>query len=122
MKETQKNHLKEPVLQGYDLVLYKKIRSAGRSNPIKAETLAKELEVSIRGLRDDIHYLITKYRIPILGSRQEPYGYWIAENEGDLQNGILALENQHKSIGERLDVFKDCDFSVLKKYDYLTLE
>lgn len=94
-----------------------KLLPKGPHEPIMADVMAQALGVSYRDCMSVISELISVHKIPIVGRREKPFGFYIARNEKEAYEGTKALYNQSEEMARRVDTVRKADFSRLDKID-----
>lgn len=79
----------------------------GAQNAIKAEEILRQLgreanENARRWVKGTIEDLVTRLGVPIGGSRQKPYGYFLIVTASDLDIAIQPLRHEMESLIRRL--------------------
>jgi hypothetical protein len=79
----------------------------GARNAIKAEDILLQLvrpvnENSRREIKGAVEDLVTRLRVPIGGSRQKPYGYFLIVTAADHDLAIQPLRHEMESLIRRL--------------------
>lgn len=90
----------------------------GEENAKTCNTIAYNLNLKPRTVRECIRNLILKYKIPIIAKRKgNNRGYFIPRNDTELLRGIATLESQLMEEEKRLSVLNDTDLQAfLGKY------
>lgn len=99
-----------------------KLLPKGPHEPIMADVMAQALGVSYRDCMSVISELISVHKIPIVGRREKPFGFYIARNEKEAFEGTKALYNQSREMARRVDTVRKADFSRLDKIDQEILD
>ena len=94
-----------------------KLLPKGPDQPIMAGVMAQALGISYRDCMSVISELALVHKIPIGGSREKPFGFYIARNKQEAYEGTKALYNQYKEMARRVDTVRNADFSRLDKID-----
>lgn len=116
-----KNHLETEAMTMTQKRAYR-LLPKGPTKPIMADVMAQALGVSYRDCMSVISELISVHKIPIVGRRDKPFGFYIARNEKEAFEGTKALYNQSREMARRVDTVRKADFSRLDKIDHEILD
>lgn len=88
----------------------------GAEYPKNSRELARDLGVTIRGLRSCIRRLVVKYGIPVIATRRGGGGYFIPRNQDEMDLGILPLLSQHEEEQKRITALLNADLEAYQQY------
>jgi hypothetical protein len=74
----------------------------GLSNAIWISRLAERLGLSPREVKAAARELVVKLKLPVVGSRQAPYGYYLAINAEELRHARNVLRSEIRALTVRL--------------------
>lgn len=87
----------------------------GKENSITQMQLAGKAELHPRAGRIAIKSLVEVHRKPICSSYEKDGGYYIANNDAEIDETCDKLYGHAMSILKRLSIFKKVDFHKLQK-------
>jgi hypothetical protein len=76
----------------------------GFRNPITIARLHEMTGFSERKIKSVVEQLIVTHRMKIGGNRQEPFGYFIAQNDEDLRAAVEPYKSQMIAMAKRVRV------------------
>lgn len=90
----------------------------GSDNAMTCKEISRLLELTPRTVRECIRNLILIHHIPIIAKRKgKNRGYFIAENDSELLQGITTLESQLTEEQKRITILNNINLQVfLKQY------
>ena len=81
----------------------------GAEHPKQGAIIAQRLNITMRGLHDEIAYLVNEVGVPIGSSRKKPAGYYIIATDEELNTTASALEAQALSELKRISHLRNID-------------
>lgn len=90
-------------LQANELRLLRMLRDRrGAADALALNTIAIQLGMSPRIIKSTVKSLIEDFGLPIGGSRQEPFGYFLIVSGEDLEAALRPLVHELQSIARRV--------------------
>jgi hypothetical protein len=74
----------------------------GAENPLQLNTIAIQLGMSPRDIKSAVKSLVEDFKLPIGGSRQKPFGYFLIVSGEDLEAALRPLVHELQSIARRV--------------------
>ncbi len=78
----------------------------GRDRAVKCDALAESLGMESRQLQSVIHDLIHVHGIAVGSAMQEPFGYFLARTEAELETVVKMFDDRARSIRETGDTLR----------------
>lgn len=79
----------------------------GASNAKPLADFAAKLNLSPRSMKQHIRNLAVTHKLPIGGSRQEPYGFFLCVTAEDIEVALRPIWNEIKSLLQRAHAVGD---------------
>jgi hypothetical protein len=84
-------------------VLLEMLRShKGAADALPLQTISVQLGMSAREVKEAVKSLIEDFKLPIGGSRQKPYGYFLIVTADDLEQALRPLTGEIRSMARRV--------------------
>lgn len=91
-------------LMADELVVLRMLRShKGSLDPLPLDTITIQVGMAPRMIKRTMKSLVEDFGLPIGGSREKPYGYFLIVAPDDLKRALRPLVNEIKSMRRRMD-------------------
>ena len=91
-------------LQPDELVVLRMLRShKGSLEPLPLERITVQMGMSPRMIKRTMKSLIEDFGLPIGGSREKPFGYFLIVAPDDLRRALRPLAHEMRSMRRRMD-------------------
>lgn len=74
----------------------------GAKNAISIASLTEKTKLDARQVKEQVRSLVVDFGVKICGSRQQPYGYYIALTADEIEAGIRPLYGEGVSLFRRI--------------------
>jgi hypothetical protein len=82
----------------------------GADRAITIAMLDAKLNIDVRGIKDAVRSLVVDFGLPIVGSRRQPYGYYIAITAEEIAEAIRPLRGEIIQIARRVRALRGNEF------------
>lgn len=82
--------------------LLRMLKRSTSAEPIPMKRISERFDMTPRNVKATIKCFIENFGVPIGGSRQEPYGYYLIASGDEMEDALRPLLSELKSIGRRV--------------------